>query len=133
MKYEFDVYVKLIDIPVTSCREAVTENPDGSYTVFISSRQAPNIQLEAYEHALEHIRNNDFEKENVQQIEAIAHDIQPAAPAPVKKKRKKTSKYERFIKKLERRRKAAEELGLEEHIRIIDDEYGCPKAIRYYQ
>lgn len=132
MKYEFDVYVKLIDIPVTSCREAVTENPDGSYTIFISSRQAPNIQLEAYEHALEHIRNNDFEKENVQQIEAVAHDIQPPAPAPVKK-RKKTSKYERFIKRLERRRKAAEELGLEEHIRIIDDEYGCPKAIRYYQ
>lgn len=132
MKYEFDVYVKLIDIPVTSCREAVTENPDGSYTIFISSRQAPNIQLEAYEHALEHIRNNDFEKENVQQIEAVAHDIQPAAPAPVKK-RKKISKYERFLKRMERRRKEMEELGLREYTEIVDDEFGCPKIVIRYK
>ena len=132
MKYEFDVYVKLIDIPVTSCREAVTENPDGSYTIFISSRQAPNIQLEAYEHALEHIRNNDFEKENVQQIEAIAHDIQPVAPAPVKK-RKKISKYERFLKRMERRRKEMEELGLQEYTEIVDDEFGCPRVVIRYR
>ena len=133
MKYEFDVYVKLIDIPVTSCREAVTENPDGSYTIFISPRQAPNIQLEAYEHALEHIRNNDFEKENVQRIEAVAHDIQPAAPAPVKKKRKKTSKYERFVKRMERRRKEMEELGLQEYTEIVDDEFGCPRVVIRYR
>jgi len=132
VKYEFDVYVKLIDIPVTSCREAVTENPDGSYTIFISSRQAPNIQLEAYEHALEHIRNNDFEKENVQQIEAVAHDIQPPTPAPVKK-RKKISKYERFLKRMERRRKEMEELGLQEYTEIVDDEFGCPRVVIRYR
>ena len=41
--------------------ECVTPNPDGSYTVFISTDICPKRQKDAYFHALCHIRENHLE------------------------------------------------------------------------
>ena len=53
--------------------EAVTENEDGSYTIFISSELCEQKRLNAYYHALCHINGNDFQKESVQSIEKESH------------------------------------------------------------
>ena len=55
-----DVNVVLLNLP-TNTSEAVTENPDGSYTIIINSRLSNERQLKAYEHAIKHIENNDFD------------------------------------------------------------------------
>ena len=69
-----DIIVKLIDFP-TSAKEAVTENEDGSYTIFINAKLTHEKQLEAYMHALAHIMGSDFEKENADQVELMAHQL----------------------------------------------------------
>ena len=55
--------------------EQVIQNPDDSYTILLNSRYNHETQVEAYLHALEHIRCRDFEKTDVQQIEANAHAV----------------------------------------------------------
>ena len=126
-----EVYVHIIDLGDGAVREGVTENEDGSYSVFINARQASNIQLEAYEHALKHIRAGHFDGEDIQKIEAEAHGItpQPAeaeAEKPVKKKRRKLSAAEALKRKYQRRAEILARLGLEEVDEIEDGEYGEP-------
>ena len=84
-----DINVQIIDMD-TAMAERVTLNADGSYTIFLNARLNHEQQISAYEHALEHINNCDFEKQNVQEIEYAAHHLQPAeAPkAPGQKRRK---------------------------------------------
>lgn len=53
--------------------EVVTENEDGSYTIFINSRLNYEQQMKAYLHAMKHITGDDFQKNNVQSIEYLAH------------------------------------------------------------
>lgn len=53
--------------------EVVTENEDGSYTIFINSRMNYEKQMRAYLHAMKHIAGDDFQKEDVQHIEYQAH------------------------------------------------------------
>ena len=65
-----DYQVHFIDM---TTKEAITENEDGSYTIFINSRLNYEQQVMSYLHALKHITGNDFEKEDVQKIERIAH------------------------------------------------------------
>lgn len=69
-----DVFVEIVDMDTTA-EEVVTENADGSYTIFINARIAYDRQQEAIQHAIRHITDRDFEKEDVQQIEAAAHQI----------------------------------------------------------
>lgn len=52
---------------------AVTPNEDGSYSIFINANQSDEGIRRTYYHELGHILNNDFEKEDVQQIESEAH------------------------------------------------------------
>lgn len=52
---------------------SVCHNSDDSYTIFIDSKLTIEKQREIFQHELNHIINNDFEKDNVQQIESIAH------------------------------------------------------------
>lgn len=54
--------------------EAVTENEDGSYTIFINNRLCEAKRMKAVYHALSHIFNDDFRKEDVQNIEFVAHN-----------------------------------------------------------
>ncbi len=67
-----DINTKIIDMDVL-VGEQITANSDGSYTIFLNARLSHERQLEAYAHALRHIQENDFEKENADQIEVEAH------------------------------------------------------------
>lgn len=66
-----NIYVYLIDMPV-SIREAVTPCCDG-YTIYLNSRLSQSAQEKSFRHAMWHIEHNDFEKEDVQMIELLAH------------------------------------------------------------
>lgn len=84
-----DLNVQIIDMD-TAMAERVTLNADGSYTIFLNARLNHEQQISAYEHALEHINNCDFEKHDVQEIEYAAHHLQPAKvpQAPGQKRQK---------------------------------------------
>lgn len=69
------INVQILDLKTTCGSELVTPNEDGSYTVLINARMSYEMQRKALLHALKHILNDDFEKENVQQIEAAAHGL----------------------------------------------------------
>ena len=68
-----DIYVYLRPLP-EGINELVMPCADG-YTVYIADRLDQEHQMKAYEHALRHIANNDFDKSDVQEIEAAAHGI----------------------------------------------------------
>lgn len=55
----------------TLVEEQVIENEDDSYSIFINARLSHEQQMLAYQHALIHIMNGDFNKE-------IADDIEKA-------------------------------------------------------
>lgn len=74
-----DVNIALVDFKGIPGKEMVTENEDGSYTVLINARLSYEGRLQAYKHALRHINNDDFHKqEDVQKIEYNAHGINAA-------------------------------------------------------
>ena len=97
-----DVFVHLVDFKMTSVDEMVRENEDGTFTILINSRSAPNRQKEAYKHAMEHIRSGDFEQEDldVQQIEKIRHGIEKAIDKPIP-----AADWEKYMRRVERARK----------------------------
>lgn len=74
-----DVFVYLTDLP-DGIREMVVPCGDGNYTVYLSAKLDNIHRQRAYEHALKHIRDNDFQKTDVQQIEAAAHGLTPTPP-----------------------------------------------------
>ncbi len=53
----------------TAIEEEVHPNEDGSFTIIINARISQTRQMLAYQHALKHILNNDFEKYDVDDIE----------------------------------------------------------------
>lgn len=54
--------------------EMILPCSDG-YTVYIDDRLSSLGRLEAYQHAIRHIENRDWEKRNIQEIEMDAHYI----------------------------------------------------------
>ena len=74
---KLDVNTILIDMDVM-IPEQVVENPDGSYSIFLNSRLTHERHIESYAHAMRHITNGDFEKQDVNQIELEAHDMEIA-------------------------------------------------------
>lgn len=54
--------------------EQIVKNKDDSYTILLNARLSREKQLEAYCHAMRHIENGDFEKDDVQEIETAAHE-----------------------------------------------------------
>ena len=66
-----DIYIHFAQLP-GAVYEAVSPC-NGGYNITIDPRQSDAGIYRSYYHALEHIENNDFEKEDVQQIEAVAH------------------------------------------------------------
>lgn len=75
-----NISVHIIDFKGAGVDEQVILNQDGSYTILIDARASYEAQAAAYEHAMSHIRNGDFQKDDVQQIEAEAHGIEPDTP-----------------------------------------------------
>ncbi len=67
--------VVFVDFP-EGIDEFVTENADGSYTVFIAKNRCQKRMEEAFRHALTHIERGDLEDGvNVQEAERIVHEI----------------------------------------------------------
>lgn len=60
--------VHCIDMP-TCVEEQVVFNEDGSYSIFINARLNWERQMLAYQHAIAHIMNSDFEKADADEIE----------------------------------------------------------------
>lgn len=74
-----DYQVHLISFPTKKVREAVVENEDGSYTIFIDSALTAERQRKAFRHAMKHILGDDFRKHDVNQIEKEAHNFEIAS------------------------------------------------------
>ena len=70
---DFPINTVIMDFPTCRIHEFVTPNADGSFTIFLNARLSDEEQRSAYKHAIDHIENNDFEKYDVQSIEAEAH------------------------------------------------------------
>lgn len=70
-KMSFDYQIYFLDGMKTN--EVITENEDGSYTIFVNNNLCQSKRLSAISHALSHIRNCDFGKIDVQEIEKEAH------------------------------------------------------------
>lgn len=58
----------------TMIPEHLVQNDDNTYTLFLNARFSRDRQLKSYYHALKHIRECDFNKMNVQEIEWEAHN-----------------------------------------------------------
>lgn len=68
------VRVEIIDLK-NSVPSVVTLNEDGGYTIVLNARMCYECLQEAYYHELEHIKQLDFEKNNVDEIELYTHSI----------------------------------------------------------
>ena len=69
-----DIYHYTVPLP-DGVDEAVLPGIDG-YTIYTADRIDHDGSLKAYNHALRHIRNRDFEKEeSVNRIENTAHRV----------------------------------------------------------
>lgn len=66
-----EIYVYQISMP-NSVKEFVRPSFCG-YTIYINQNLTYEQQKSAYTHALLHIKNRDFEKNDVQEIEYEAH------------------------------------------------------------
>ena len=80
-----DVFVYIREDIPASVGELVSPCPDGC-TVLISAHLDDAHRQEAYEHALKHIQNGDFDIDNVktvEEIEAIAHGLEPDSIIPL--------------------------------------------------
>ena len=66
-----DIYVYFAQLP-EGVNEAVLMCSDG-YTVYIDPRQSKSGIIRSYQHAVNHIKSNDFYKADVQVIEDDAH------------------------------------------------------------
>ena len=100
-----DVNVFLIDFP-NSGREMVVPNEDDTYTILINAKLSRDGQLKAYEHAMKHIMQNDFAEQNVQAIEAAAHEI---IQNQNMSKSMPSMEFEKEIRRLRRRAKRLRE------------------------
>lgn len=67
-----NINTQIIDMDVL-VGEQIVKNGDDSYTIFLNARLSHERQLASYAHALSHIQNEDFEKQDVDAIETIAH------------------------------------------------------------
>lgn len=68
-----DINAQLLDMD-TKIPEHLVKNDDDSYTVFLNARLSQESRARSYYHALQHIRDNDFECGDVQSIETRAHE-----------------------------------------------------------
>lgn len=119
-----DVNVVVMDFKTSKGKEMVIPNEDGSYTILINARLSYDGQLKAYQHAMRHIEDNDFEKDNVQQIEYVAHSstmtmdftsgvrmdfMQKPTPIPAKDFEEKIKSLQAERRRLQRRIKRDQE------------------------
>lgn len=71
--YVYDCFIYEVELP-GHVNEMVVPCLDG-YTIYIDSRLTPRKKREAVAHAVIHIHRGDFDKHDVDMIEAEAHHI----------------------------------------------------------
>lgn len=126
-----DVNTYLVNFPSPG-NEMVVQNEDGTYTILINAKLSQDGQLKAYQHALNHINNGDFERSEVQSIELSAHELDTSeeiVSVPV-------NKYENRIRQLQRERKKIQKAlkSRRKEIELIAEFYGpdyFEKAAQY--
>lgn len=69
-----DVNTILINMDVL-ISEQVIKNKDDSYTILLNARLSHERHLESYKHAMKHILEEDFEKQDTSKIEFDAHSM----------------------------------------------------------
>ena len=69
-----DVRVFIINMD-TKVREQITENADGSYSIFLNANLTQEQQIDSYIHAIKHILRQDFENHSADRIEYYAHKV----------------------------------------------------------
>lgn len=121
MTKEQDVNVILTNFPAPG-NEMVVPNEDGTFTILINAKLSYDGQLKAYQHAINHICNNDFNKEDVQKIEYQAHDF----PIPNNAQSMSAKRFEQRLKTLRREhRKLKREMEKkEQEINLVMEMYG---------
>lgn len=72
-----DVIVSTVDLKDTKVTEVVTKNDDGTYSIYLNARFSNERLKQAFDHAVQHLKNDDFYAEDVQAIEARAHHENP--------------------------------------------------------
>ena len=100
-----DVNIQILNFPGPG-NEMVFPNEDGSFTIMINARLSYEDQVKAYKHAMRHIQEDDFQKRDVQQIEACAHEMAQVAKSariiPAKR-------FEAQIQRLKKERRRLQE------------------------
>ena len=71
-KYFFNLVLLDLD---TMVGETICKNDDDSFTIFINSRLSCEAQKMCFEHALDHVRHDDWSKSDVQLIEYERHKL----------------------------------------------------------
>lgn len=69
---KLSINVILIDMD-TYIKEQIIKNADDSYTIFLNAKMNVEQQKRSYKHALYHIENDDFNRNDVNAIENNAH------------------------------------------------------------
>lgn len=77
-----DIYVYFVDLP-DNTKEAVLPC-DGGYTVYINKKLPHDKAVKAIRHAVSHVIDDDWSKDDVQFIESAAHEErdQDSLPLP---------------------------------------------------
>lgn len=66
-----DYFVRLVDLPI-GVNGMVSPNDDGTFSVYLSSRNDSEKQLDCYFHEIAHIENDDFYSEkSIDEIEKL--------------------------------------------------------------
>ena len=99
-----DVNVIILDFPAPG-KEMVVSNEDGSYTILLNARLSAEERLKAYEHAMRHIKEDDFSKSDTQKIEYQAHNIK----VPESAERIPADKFQKELERIRKRRKKLQE------------------------
>lgn len=68
-----DIRVVLMDVD-TMVGESIFKNADGSFTILLNSRWSAEEQRRCFDHAISHIRHNDWERFDVNEIEKERHE-----------------------------------------------------------
>lgn len=67
-----NVFLYLVDLP-PGINEMVSPGCEDDYTIYIDRNLPYRQKVLAVDHALGHLRREDFYKDNIQEIEAEAH------------------------------------------------------------
>ena len=68
-----DCNIQFIKFPSGKVHEAVTQNTDGSVTIFLDKNATQESQRKRFFHVMKHLAGDDFSREDIQIIEAEAH------------------------------------------------------------